>query len=65
MSECLVYQLKPGKTIIGNIEGSAQVAIRLSGSEILEEHCVFTVSRAFVRRMRTRWLIMPPSRLPE
>jgi kinesin family protein 1 len=40
MSECLLYQLKPGSTSVGNLEGdSAQ--IRLSGSTILANHCTF------------------------
>lgn len=45
MSECLIYQLKPGTTLVGNTdqgestEGSAK--IRLSGSSILHEHCTF------------------------
>lgn len=47
MSECLIYQLKPGTTSVGNlddshsdaVEGTAQ--IRLSGDTILPEHCVF------------------------
>ncbi|CAD6899738.1 unnamed protein product [Tilletia controversa] len=40
MSECLIYQIKPGRTTVGNvdgIEGAAQ--IRLSGTNILPEHC--------------------------
>ncbi|KAE8230153.1 hypothetical protein CF326_g4853 [Tilletia indica] len=40
MSECLIYQIKPGRTTVGNVdndEGSAQ--IRLSGTNILAEHC--------------------------
>lgn len=40
MSECLIYQLKPGTTSVGNLEGdSAQ--IRLSGNTIMPEHCTF------------------------
>ncbi|UZJ55379.1 hypothetical protein CBS101457_004699 [Exobasidium rhododendri] len=40
MSECLIYQIKPGSTSVGNLEGdSAQ--IRLSGTTILAEHCTF------------------------
>lgn len=42
MSECLVYQLKPGHTTVGNVAGSASPAIRLSGAQILDEHCVFS-----------------------
>ncbi|CAO1639083.1 unnamed protein product [Sympodiomycopsis kandeliae] len=41
MNECLLYQLKPGKTIVGNVDSPANVQIRLSGSKILPEHCTF------------------------
>ncbi|ORY20865.1 P-loop containing nucleoside triphosphate hydrolase protein [Naematelia encephala] len=41
MSECLVYQLKPGATIAGSPDGDT-AHIRLSGSHILPEHCIFT-----------------------
>lgn len=41
MSECLVYQLKPGTTTAGSLDGG-KAQIRLSGSHILAEHCVFT-----------------------
>ncbi|KAF9526270.1 kinesin-like protein [Crepidotus variabilis] len=39
MSECLIYQLKLGKTIIGRMDSEKPAAIRLSGDNILEEHC--------------------------
>ena len=40
MSECLIYQIKPGTTIAGSVdENKAQ--IRLSGEHILPEHCTF------------------------
>lgn len=46
MSECLIYQLKPGTTTAGNFEGEgadggAAARILLSGSTILAEHCTF------------------------
>ncbi|KAF8164906.1 kinesin-like protein [Crassisporium funariophilum] len=41
MSECLIYQLKLGKTIVGRLDSEVPAAIRLSGDNILEEHCYF------------------------
>ncbi|KAH8841985.1 hypothetical protein MCOR27_004830 [Pyricularia oryzae] len=43
LAECLVYNLKPGTTIVGNVEsnGEHQANIRLNGSGILHEHCIF------------------------
>ncbi|KAF8966416.1 kinesin-like protein [Flammula alnicola] len=41
MSECLIYQLKPGKTMVGRLDSDLPAAIRLSGDNILEEHCSF------------------------
>ena len=41
LAECLVYNLKPGKTIVGNDEMTQTAEIRLKGSKILQEHCVF------------------------
>lgn len=41
MSECLMYQIKPGTTRVGRQESSIQADIRLSGSNILDEHCWF------------------------
>ena len=41
MSECLIYQLKPGKTDVGRLESEKMCAIRLSGDSIAEEHCYF------------------------
>ncbi|KAG0056477.1 kinesin-like protein Klp8 [Gryganskiella cystojenkinii] len=41
MSECLVYQLKPGKTQVGRLESSLPADIRLSGTNIRDEHCHF------------------------
>ena len=41
MSECLIYQLKPGKTEVGRLDSDKPAAIRLSGESIAEEHCYF------------------------
>ena len=41
MSECLIYQLKPGKTEVGRLDSEKPAAIRLSGESIGEEHCYF------------------------
>ncbi|KAI0318110.1 kinesin-like protein [Amylostereum chailletii] len=43
MSECLIYQLKPGPTTVGRLdaEGEKQAQIPLSGENILAEHCYF------------------------
>ncbi|KAG2230512.1 hypothetical protein INT48_008317 [Thamnidium elegans] len=41
MSECLMYQIKNGKTRVGRQEGQSQCEIRLSGSNIQDEHCWF------------------------
>ncbi|PKC00927.1 kinesin-domain-containing protein [Rhizophagus irregularis] len=41
MSECLVYQIKPGKTRIGRLESDTHSDIRLSGENIIDEHCYF------------------------
>ncbi|KAF8334965.1 uncharacterized protein EI90DRAFT_3280114 [Cantharellus anzutake] len=41
MSECLVYQLKPGRTTVGKLDSETPSVIRLSGSNILDEHCYF------------------------
>lgn len=41
LSECLVYNLKPGMTTAGNDEMTDTAEIRLKGSKILKEHCVF------------------------
>ncbi|KAG0093516.1 kinesin-like protein Klp8 [Podila epicladia] len=41
MSECLVYQLKPGKTQVGKLESSSPADIRLSGTNIGDTHCYF------------------------
>lgn len=41
MSECLMYQIKPGFTRLGRQESEVQADIRLSGPNIQEEHCSF------------------------
>ncbi|KAK4998352.1 hypothetical protein LTR66_002397 [Elasticomyces elasticus] len=44
LAECLVYNLKPGTTTVGNVEVAEETAsaeIRLNGSKILPEHCTF------------------------
>ncbi|MCJ1393617.1 kinesin-like protein Klp8 [Xylographa bjoerkii] len=42
LAECLVYNIKPGVTSVGNVEDSTSSAeIRLNGSKILKNHCVF------------------------
>ncbi|PPJ49530.1 hypothetical protein CBER1_01924 [Cercospora berteroae] len=53
LAECLVYNLKPGTTTVGNVDtnpapaedgdtsDSTTVDIRLNGSKILHEHCTF------------------------
>ena len=42
LAECLVYNIKPGVTTVGNVEDSNLSAeIRLNGSKILRNHCVF------------------------
>ncbi|CAK7275250.1 hypothetical protein SEPCBS57363_006585 [Sporothrix epigloea] len=43
LAECLVYNLKPGTTTVGNVDSSTehQANIQLNGSRILDEHCTF------------------------
>ena len=41
MSECLIYQLKTGRTMVGRLDSEKPAAIRLSGESIAEEHCYF------------------------
>ncbi|KIM23110.1 hypothetical protein M408DRAFT_28126 [Serendipita vermifera MAFF 305830] len=48
MSECLVYQLKYGRTIVGRLDSDKPAAIRLSGENILEEHCYIDNSDSVV-----------------
>ncbi|TWU79172.1 kinesin-like protein Klp8 [Metarhizium rileyi] len=43
LAECLVYNLKPGITTVGNVDTNAdhQANIRLNGTRILHDHCKF------------------------
>ncbi|KAL1897311.1 hypothetical protein Sste5346_004047 [Sporothrix stenoceras] len=43
LAECLVYNLKPGTTTVGNVDSTTehQANIQLNGSRILTEHCTF------------------------
>ncbi|KAF8540911.1 kinesin family protein [Trichophaea hybrida] len=41
LAECLVYNIKPGTTQVGNVETSTTAQIRLNGSKILQDHCRF------------------------
>lgn len=42
LAECLVYNIKPGTTAVGNVEDPSTTSeIRLNGSKILRDHCVF------------------------
>ncbi|KAI0446212.1 kinesin heavy chain [Xylaria telfairii] len=43
LAECLVYNLKPGQTTVGNVDSNAehQANIRLNGTRILHNHCTF------------------------
>ncbi|TKA73725.1 hypothetical protein B0A49_07448 [Cryomyces minteri] len=41
LAECLVYNLKPGTTTVGNVETATSAEIRLNGSKILHDHCTF------------------------
>ena len=39
LAECLVYNLKPGTTTVGNVEAETAAEIRLNGSKIMDQHC--------------------------
>lgn len=41
MTECLMYQIKPGITKVGKSGSKVPADIRLSGGEIWDEHCYF------------------------
>lgn len=43
LAECLVYNLKPGTTTVGNVESNSEshLGIKLKGTRILHEHCSF------------------------
>ncbi|KAI4177920.1 MAG: hypothetical protein LQ343_000004 [Gyalolechia ehrenbergii] len=52
LAECLVYNIKPGTTTVGNVEDySANTEIRLNGSKILKDHCTFENADGFVTLM--------------
>ncbi|KAI8377808.1 uncharacterized protein BYT42DRAFT_571769 [Radiomyces spectabilis] len=48
MSECLMYPIKPGITRVGGLNRAVEAEIRLSGSNILDEHCYFQNSNETV-----------------
>ncbi|KAL8815117.1 MAG: hypothetical protein Q9223_005715 [Gallowayella weberi] len=49
LAECLVYNIKPGTTRVGNVEDpSMNTEIRLNGSKILRDHCSFENLDGFV-----------------
>ena len=41
LAECLIYNLKPGTTEVGNLETLTDTEIRLNGSKIQPKHCTF------------------------
>ena len=42
LAECLVYNIKPGSTAVGNVEDPGTTSeIRLNGSKIMKDHCTF------------------------
>ncbi|KAL8822710.1 MAG: hypothetical protein Q9191_006557, partial [Dirinaria sp. TL-2023a] len=42
LAECLVYNIKPGTTSVGNVDDPNTTSeIRLNGSKILPDHCTF------------------------
>ena len=42
LAECLVYNIKPGTTAVGNVEDPGTTSeIRLNGSKIMKDHCTF------------------------
>jgi kinesin family member 1 len=41
LAECLIYNIKPGTTTVGNVDTSANSEIRLNGSKIQHRHCTF------------------------
>ncbi|KAL0254394.1 hypothetical protein SLS55_009869 [Diplodia seriata] len=41
LAECLVYNLKPGTTLVGNVDTQNNAEVRLNGTKILPEHCTF------------------------
>ncbi|CRG91710.1 hypothetical protein PISL3812_08761 [Talaromyces islandicus] len=41
LTECLVYNIKPGQTRVGNVDQDNTAEIRLNGSKIQQQHCIF------------------------
>ena len=41
LAECLIYNIKPGTTTVGNVDTSTNSEIRLNGSKIQHRHCAF------------------------
>ncbi len=41
LAECLIYNIKPGSTRVGNVDTATTSEIRLNGSKILQNHCKF------------------------
>lgn len=42
LAECLVYNIKPGTTAVGNVDDPGTTSeIRLKGSKIMKDHCTF------------------------
>lgn len=41
MTECLMYQIKSGITRVGKLDSQVPADIRLSGNEIMDNHCYF------------------------
>lgn len=41
LAECLVYNIKPGVTQVGNMDQGNHVEIRLNGSKVQADHCKF------------------------
>ena len=49
LAECLVYNIKPGTTAVGNVEDPGTTSeIRLNGSKIMKDHCTFENVDGFV-----------------
>lgn len=44
MSECLIYQIKSGRTTVGNMDSDRPGDIKLSGPNIHDDHCYFEYS---------------------
>jgi hypothetical protein len=49
LSECLLYYIKEGVTMIGSPEANIPQDIQLVGAHILSEHCVFENSESVVK----------------